>query len=351
MKRYLIIGLLLNFSFNVLLAQNIEKENADSTIVKTSLDFELIIEHYNLSDTSENEFADYLIKSKFKSHQIRLKELNELPLTINNHKEKYLFRILSLPSFNNPICFTIIDKKAQIFISWSIGKGLGGYEPKGVKRKGRIRISGNEWNYFKELIDISSIDTLPLASYLPMTDGTSWIIEKNVDDNYKIYFSNILPTKLNIGFDWLLHTTGIKSKETIHFDNNREISFLDKNNILIEINSIREKIVAQLNKDFKDKLLNKDYCFDCGLYVRINSKEKIKSVKYIPYMLPHHSLEERFEYWHENYEDRRFRREVKKSLKKIDFQGLNLSKAIWIPVHIKYNENKGILEINKNNNP
>jgi hypothetical protein len=74
-------------------------------------------------------------------------------------------------------------------------------------------------DYFKELIDINSIDTLPLASYLPMTDGTSWTIEKNTDDKHKIYFTNILPSELEDGFALLSHISQVKNNETTHFFN------------------------------------------------------------------------------------------------------------------------------------
>lgn len=130
-----------------------------------------------------------------------------------------------------------------------------------------------------------------------MTDGTSWTIERNIENNYKIYFSNILPKKIEDGYALLMHISGVKTQGTTHFYDSGEIRLFDKNNTLIDLNPIRENIIANLNQNFKDKLLNKDYCFDCGFYIKINSKEKIKSVKYIPYLLPHRSLEDRFDYF------------------------------------------------------
>jgi hypothetical protein len=69
-------------------------------------------------------------------------------------------------------------------------------------------------------------------------------------------------------------------------------------------------------------------------------------VKYIPYLLPHRSLEDRFEYFAENFVDRKFRNEVKKSLRKIRFSEFNLSHSIWVPVYIGCNKEKRILEFN-----
>jgi hypothetical protein len=346
MKTYLIIGFLLAFSPR-LFAQDTTVNDIDSSLINSFTDFGLNIEHYNLCDTTENEFAAYLIKAGFDSYMIRMEELKESPLVPNNKSEYILFRILSEPSFNHPICFTISSKNDQKYLSWTIGKGSGGYEPQGIKKKGRIEIQENDWDYFKELIDINSIDTLPLASYLPMTDGTSWTIEKNTDDKHKIYFTNILSSGLEDGFALLSHISQVKNNETTHFFNGTELRFFDKNNKKIRLDSLTEKVRLHLNSDFSEKLKNDDYCFDWDIYIKINSREKVKSVKYIPYILPHRSIEDRFEYFAENFADRKFRNEVKNSLKKIRFSEFNLSNSIWVPVYIGCNKEKKTLEFNK----
>jgi hypothetical protein len=345
MRTYFYIGFLLAFSFG-LFAQNTPNAT-DSSLIDSFVDYGLTIEHYNLSDTADNEFAAFLIKARIDGYRIRMEELKENPLTHDDKNEQNLFRILSLPSFNHPICFTISTKNELKYLSWKIGKGSGGYEPRGVKKKGRTKISEHDWSYFKQLIDINSIDTLPLASYLPMTDGTSWTIEKNTDDKHKIYFTNILPAGLEDGFALLSHISQVKNNETTHFFNGTEMRFFDKNNKKIRLDSLTEKVRLHLNSDFAEKLKNDDYCFDWDIYIKINSREKVKSVKYIPYILPHHSLEDRFEYFAENFVDRKFRNEVKKSLRKIRFSELNLSNSIWVPIYIGCNKEKRILEFNK----
>lgn len=343
MKLNLCIGLLFILGSKSF-SQNLNT-NRDSTLNDSIRYFNLVVEHYNFSDTANNEFAAYLIRSRFISHKIRMEELKEVPLTSSIKGEKFLFRMLSLPSFNHPICFTISNKKNQFYLHWTVGKGAGGYEPKGVKKKCKVKISKKDWDYFQQLIDVAYIDSLSLVSYLLMTDGTLWIIEKNIDSSYKIHFTNIVWHGIEDGFALLLHISRIKSNQPIQFYNNEEIGLFDKNNRLIDLRPIRENILANLNESFHDKLLNEDYCFDCGLYIKINSHEKVKSVKYIPDMLPHRTFEDRFEYFAENFIDWKFRRTVKRSLKKIDFKVLNLSNKIWIPVYIKYNESKKVLEL------
>ncbi|QOI96211.1 MAG: hypothetical protein HRU69_01410 [Flammeovirgaceae bacterium] len=345
MRIYFIIGLLLAFSPR-LFAQETTANAIDSSLMNSFKHFELKIEHYNLSDTANNEFAAYLIKTGFKNYMIRREELKESSLDQNNKSKQNLFRILSEPSFNHPICFTISIKNNQRYLTWTIGKGSGGYEPKGIKKKGKVKIPDKDWNYFKQLIDINSIDTLPLASYLPMTDGTSWTIEKNINNIYKIYFTNTLPAGLKDGFALLSHISGIKNNEITHFFNGTELRFFDKNNNKISLDSLAEKVRLHLNNDFSEKLKVDKYCFDWDIYIKINSREKVKSVKYIPYILPHLSLKDRFEYFVENFEDRKFLNEVKKSLSRITISEFNLSQSIWIPVYIGCDKQKRILKFN-----
>lgn len=345
MKVYLLTGLLLVSSLNLFAQRMITEDGDDSLKDFSELGFN--VEHYNWSDTAKNEFAAKYIYGQFKSLNVLVDELQEAPITNSIEGEQHLFRIASLPTFNHPICFTITARNDQYYLSWTIGKGSGGYDPKGIKVKGKIQISGSDWIYFKKLIDINAIDTLPLATYSPILDGTSWIIEKNINDSYKIYFSNELPARVQSGFDLLLHISKVKIKEIKHFVNNEEFSFFDSNNILIDLDPIRKTVISTLNHDFRDKLSNKDYCFDCGLYVKVTSRQKIKSVKYIPYTFPYLSLADRLEYYHENYTDRKILHQVKKSLRKLYFTHFNLSKSIWIPVYIKYNKKTGLLEIDK----
>ena len=89
---------------------------------------------------------------------------------------------------------------------------------------------------------------------------------------------------------------------------------------MLQLEPLQEKIVNHLNKDFKELLLNEeDYCFDWDIYIKINSNEKVKKVKYIPYTLPHLTTEDRFEYLAANFLERKFLKKVKRSLKKLNF--------------------------------
>lgn len=324
-------------------------KNTDTITQKKLFNLGGTIEHYNYSDTVNNSFADYYIKSCFKSLTLRQKELKETSMTLNKNGEVNLFRIMTLPSFYHPICFTIKNKNKKFYLNWTVGKGAGGYEPKGVKKKGKLRISKSDWEDILNTIDISSFDTLPIASYLPMYDGTSWIIEKNIGNEYQIYFTNELPSKIEDTYSLFTHLSGIKNKEVFHFYNCPEFRIFNKDNKLLQLEPLQKKIVDHLNMDFKNLLQNdKEYCFDWDIYIKINSKEKVKKVKYIPYTLPHLNLEDRFEYLTTNFLERKFLKEIKRSLKKFNFSELNLSENIWLPVYIKCDKGKKTLEVYNN---
>jgi hypothetical protein len=324
-------------------------ENVDTIPYGNLLNFGGTIEHYNYIDTVSNSFAGYYIKSSFEGLNLRLKELKEDSLTHTLNDEVNLFRILTLPSFNHPICFTISNKNEKLYLNWTVGKSSGGYEPKGIKKKGKVKISQDDWENFLNIIDISSLDTLPLASYLLMYDGTSWIIENNIENDYQIYFTNVLPSKIEDAYALLSHISGVKNREVFHFYNSPEFRIFNKDNVLLHLEPLQEKIVKHLNKDFNELLLNdEEYCFDWDIYIKINSNEKVKRVKYIPYTLPHLTMEDRFEYIATNFQERRFLREVKRSLKKLNFSELNLSENIWVPVYIKCYKEKKVLEVYNN---
>jgi hypothetical protein len=344
----------LTYVFLYVFIVDVISQNVDINVIKDSLKYtsidnnELVIQNYDFSDTINNEFANYYIKNCLGRYMIRLQEFNEPSLTYKSKNEQYLFRILSLPSFYHPVCFTIGNKNSQYILHWTIGKGAGGYEPKGVMKKGKIHMLISDWEYFVQLTNLELIDNLPIASYLPMTDGTSWAIEKSIDNKQKIYFSNILPHGIEDGYALLLHLSGVKNEEVTYFDGSSIIRIFDKSNYLIDLLPIKEKIVARLNQSFHDSINVKEYCLDCGFYIKISSRGKIKSLKYTPYMLPFQSIQDKLEYFEDNFSDRKYRHKVKQSLENLEFKDLNLSKKIWIPVYIKYNKERQLLEVEDN---
>ncbi len=304
------------------------------------------LENFNFSDTIKNSFAKYLIKSEFSGYKLSQKELKESPLIDQKGNKKNLFRILSLPSFYHPICFTIVSVNEKYYVYWTMGKGSGGYEPKGIKKKGETKISKNDWQYFLSLIDAKSIDTLPLCSYMPMCDGTSWVIDKNIEGKQKIHFTNFPTIRIEDAFAWLSHISKVRNKETINFYGPYVFRFFNKNNEMIDLLSLRSKVIEHLNKNFYNEATNKEDRFDYDIYIKINSRGKIKTVKYVPEFLPFRSFEERYDYFEENFQDRKFRRALRRCLNNLNLSYLNLSENIEVPVYMKYNQQTKQLELN-----
>jgi hypothetical protein len=327
---------------------NLSAQIKEDSVKAMNSIFEPKLENYNYSDTLQNSFARYLVNSEFRNYHVGLIELNEKSLISEIKNGKHLFRILSLPSFNHPICFSISSIKENYYLNWAVGRGRGCYEPKGVMKKGKVKISDRDWKYFLRLIDISSLDTLPLVSYFPMNDGTSWVVEKNIDNLYKIHFTNDPQTRIEDAFALFSHISDIKNKEVINFYGPYEFRYFNKNNTKIDLDSIRNTVITHLNKNFNDKFSDNKYLFNDGIYIKINSKGRIKSVKYIPYTLPHLTFEDKLDYITANYQDRRLRNSLKNSFKKLNLNNLNLSQSIWIPVYMKFNNDRKILELGNN---
>jgi len=343
MKRYFTILLLFLICSKIVAQITNDTSNVYEALYSPKL------ENFNFSDTIKNSFAKYLIKSNFSSYIIRQKELKESSLNDQNGNRKNLFRILSLPTFNHPICFTIVSVNEKYYVYWTMGKGSGGYEPKGIKKKGKTKISKNDWQYFLSLIDAKSIDTLPLCSYMPMCDGTSWVIDKNINGKQKIHFTNYPNSQVEDAFALLSHISKVKNKETINLDSHEALRFFNRNNTKINLDSISHKILNHLNKNLNKELSEYAYFFECGIYIKLNSRGRIKSVKYAPEFIPHRSFEDKIEYYEANFQDRKPRRIIKTCLNSLKLQGIVPSRNIWIPIFIKYNKDNNMLELDKEN--
>jgi hypothetical protein len=343
MKKF--ISIILFSTFNLLVFSQVKPGTTDksSSALPDSL-FGLKIEKvYSFDSTKNSSFGNYLIKSHSKGFVKQIKGLNEEPLyQSKSNKDKYLLRILSWPSFFNPICFTILKRGENYYLSWKIGRSTGGYEPKGIKKRGKVKIPVSNWFYFLNLIKYKSLDSLPLISFIPMNDGTSWVIENNLDNNYRINFTNIPSTSMLDGFAFLLHLTKYKIKYESDFENR----FFDKSNKLINLDTLTRLIINHLNTNLSRDVINSGFSFDSGILISINSRDKVSSVKYMPegYF---RSLSDRFEYIAANFVDRKPRGEVKKVLRKLDLSYLNLSEKIVIPVNCKLNRLSYLLEIDR----
>lgn len=146
--------------------------------------------------------------------KIQLTDLNENCLYDNViPSNKTIYRFTWLRSFNHPIVIRIekIDNKVMLY--WKVGKGAGGYEPRGLKKSGKKKISSIEWIEFERLINESNFDTLPNNEYIPMTDGATWTLEKKTSETFKAHNTNFPSKRIKEACLFLIKLTNIKIKD------------------------------------------------------------------------------------------------------------------------------------------
>ena len=323
--------------------QKVKLKANDSIInVKLHCSFKYCIDTiYSADSTKNDEFGNYLIKSDYKWHINQLSGLKEKPLNEEDSASKrYLFRILYLPSFEHPISFTISQNQKCYFLEWKVGKGSGGYSPRGVEEKGRIKISEKEYFIFCRYAKTDSFHSLPLITYLPMCDGTSWVFENNIGNPYKVFYSNYPDFYFLEAFAYLLH---LSNYNISNYPINFESVYFDKSDNIIDIDSIHEQIVLKLNTP--DSIIYKsNYIDNSDFKIKINKKGKIKSVKYLQDKHYRHRYE-KYEVLLWNIVDRKYLKAIKKQLKHLKFDSLNIDKKVIIPLSISYNEKSNQVEL------
>lgn len=122
---------------------------------------------------------------------LQLENLNEPNLyKKNSYLNEIIYRFTWLRSFDHPITVRIekIDDKYNLY--WAIGKGSGGYKPKGLKRKGKRKISPNDWQMFESLLHKANYKDLPNKEYVLMTDGATWTLEHKESDLFEAKNTN-----------------------------------------------------------------------------------------------------------------------------------------------------------------
>lgn len=144
----------------------------------------------------------------------QLKSLNEPNLyKMNSKPNSIIYRFTWLRSFHHPISVRIekIDEKYNLH--WAIGKGAGGYEPKGLKERGQRKISAKEWQDFESLLSNANYENLPNKVYVLMSDGATWTLEHKESDIFEVNNTNDPSKDFKSVCLYLLKLTNIKIKE------------------------------------------------------------------------------------------------------------------------------------------
>lgn len=146
--------------------------------------------------------------------EVQLRDLKEDCLYNNKTKPNAtIYRFTWLRSFHHPIVIRIEKTANEIMLYWKVGKGEGGYEPEGLKKSGKKKLSLKEWTEFESLVKGSDFDNLPNEKYIPMTDGSTWTLERKTLDTFKAHHSNWPNIEIKEACLYLLSLTKIKVKE------------------------------------------------------------------------------------------------------------------------------------------
>ncbi len=146
--------------------------------------------------------------------EIQLTDLKEDCLFNKELKEdKTIYRFTWLRSFHNPIAIRIENVNNETMLYWKVGKGAGGYEPKGLKKSGKKKLNTNTWKTFLDLVEKSNFDNLANEKYIFMNDGATWTLEKKTSNKFKAHNTNWTSKEIRDICLFLLNLTNIKIKD------------------------------------------------------------------------------------------------------------------------------------------
>lgn len=161
----------------------LEIKNDNRNLSHNNLSFFPYGHYMNLEENwSSDKSINYLFSAQMansKSNWLskQLKSLGEKSI-LNNFEDKIeIFRFTWLRSFNNPITVRLHEDNGDYFVHFAIGKGAGGYEPEGIKKIGKRKISKKALSEFKKEFEKLNYNSLPNDYYVLMTDGADWNLE------------------------------------------------------------------------------------------------------------------------------------------------------------------------------
>ena len=122
--------------------------------------------------------------------------------------------------------------------------------------------------------------------------------------------------------------------------------YFDKNDRIINIDALRNRIFDHLKKNKIESVLNDDICINCGLQIGISANEKVSSVRYIPEEY-YQTFADRVDDWYDSFKDRKHLRKVKQILETVNLSYLNLDEKILIQINLTYNKENKALQLDK----
>lgn len=171
----------------------------------------------NLTKDWEHDLTvDYLFEAESSKRNIEWYERQLIGLketSLSNFSDKEIYRFTYLPSFDHPVAIRLEHDGKSYRLFCKVGKGAGGYEPKGIKKEKQKKISEKEWQTFIQLLTYADYQNLPNEKYVLMTDGEQWIIEYKSQDNYFAKSTNYPSPEFKNACQYLLKLADVKIRE------------------------------------------------------------------------------------------------------------------------------------------
>lgn len=195
------------------------KKDLDYIKLPETKSFFPVDEFTNLKKNWKCDYTiNYLFEMEFSKRdgdwiEKQLINLEEPNLYLQKSEDSDIYRFTWLRSFHNPIVVRIVSEDENYYLYWKIGKGSGGYKPKGIKEKGKRKISDKEWDIFETLIDHEEFVNIRQMQMMLVNDGAKWILEEKSNGHYKAKLTNKPDTDFYRGCMYLIKLSGIKISE------------------------------------------------------------------------------------------------------------------------------------------
>ena len=124
-----------------------------------------------------------------------------------------VYRFTWIRSFHNPIAIRIEKNENGIMLFWKVGKGAGGYAPKGLKKSGKKKLSLKKWMELESLPNNLNFDNQPNEKYTPMIDGATWTLERKKPDSFKAHDTKSPSKEFSNACIYLIKLANIKMKK------------------------------------------------------------------------------------------------------------------------------------------
>ncbi len=247
---------------------------------------------------------------------------------LGDSMDETVVSITFLPTFHNPVFVSVAKEKHKYTLSWVVRKGMGGYDFKGIKRRGRTSISEEDWNRFLQILDIKSFDTIPVDVWFPIADGAGWVVEISKEDKQIIHFTNWPDKGIEEAFQFLLHFADYKKVAHGYFRHGKV--FVNRHNEIVSQSTIRNSILVYLNQNLPEEHVS-SCCLACfDLRMKISNKGRISKVRHLPDK-PFIDFWEFTEDIAIRVTERGCRRTIRNTLKGLDLSDFNLS-TTWVEV-------------------